>query len=373
MVEMVENLKNAAPASWGTRGTAAATFAARVQFKNICHSYGDLQTLKDVTFDLAPGEIVCLLGPSGCGKSTLLRIAAGVERQTSGQIFMNNREIAGPDCFLAPEKRGIGLVFQDFALFPHKSILENVAFGLKNLGRAQAIVAAKAALERVGMLQYEHAYPYALSGGEQQRVALARAIAPRPLVLLMDEPFSGLDQRLRDNVRDETLAVLKETSACSLLVTHDPLEAMRMADRIILMRDGNLVQIGSPKELFTHPGDIEVARFFCDFNELNGVVEAGHVQSALGKIETPGQAPGTHMDILVRPQGVRISTNGKGLDGLIGNVRFLGDYSLLDIHLADHETPVQARISGEVREKQGDVIKIVVDPSQIFAFPRKGD
>jgi len=268
MVEMVDTAKSAATTNWGERGTAAATFAAKVQFRNICHSYGNVQTLKGVSFDLAPGEIVCLLGPSGCGKSTLLRIAAGVERQTSGQIFMNNLEIAGPNCFLAPEKRGIGLVFQDFALFPHKSILENAAFGLRKLGKAQAMIAAKAALKRVGMLQYEQAYPYELSGGEQQRVALARAIAPRPQVLLMDEPFSGLDQRLRDKVRDETLAVLKETRACSLLVTHDPLEAMRMADRIILMREGNLAQIGTPKELFTNPVDAEAARFFCDFNEL---------------------------------------------------------------------------------------------------------
>jgi len=371
MVEMTDTANNAATTSWGKRGTAAATFAARVEFKDICHSYGDMQTLKNVSFELAPGEIVCLLGPSGCGKSTLLRIAAGVERQTSGQIFMNNLEIAGPNCFLAPEKRGIGLVFQDFALFPHKSILENVAFGLQSLGKAQAMVAAKAALKRVGMSQYEQAYPYVLSGGEQQRVALARAIAPRPLVLLMDEPFSGLDQRLRDNVRDETLAVLKETSACSLLVTHDPQEAMRMADRIILMREGNLVQIGTPKQLFTHPVDVEAARFFCDFNELTGVVEAGHVQSALGEIKTPDLASGTEMNILVRPQGLRISKNGRGLEGLIGNVRFLGDYSLVDIHLAALDTPVQARIPGEISEKPGDEIKILVDQSQIFAFPRK--
>ncbi len=371
MNEMVDTAKGTAATSWGTRGTAAATFAARVQFKNISHSYGDVQTLKNVSFDLAPGEVVCLLGPSGCGKSTLLRIAAGVERQTSGQIFMNNREIAGPDNFLAPEKRGIGLVFQDFALFPHKSILENVAFGLRSLGKSEALVAARAALQRVGMLQYEQSYPYVLSGGEQQRVALARAIAPRPLVLLMDEPFSGLDQRLRDNVRDETLAVLKETSACSLLVTHDPLEAMRMADRIILLREGNLVQNGTPKELFTQPKDIEVARFFCDFNELQGIVEDGHVKTPLGDIKVSGQKPGTVMDILVRPQGLEISRNDQGLDGLITNVRFLGDYSLLDIHLADLESPIQARIPGEISEKSGDIIKIIVDSSQIFAFPHK--
>jgi len=371
MVEMIKRAQVAPTTSWGKRGTAAATFAARVQFRNISHRYGKVATLKDVSFDLAPGEIVCLLGPSGCGKSTLLRIAAGVERQNSGQIFMNNREIAGPDCFLAPEKRGIGLVFQDFALFPHKSILENVTFGLRSLGKSQAITAARAALQRVGMSQYEQAYPYVLSGGEQQRVALARAIAPRPQVLLMDEPFSGLDQRLRDHVRDETLAVLKETSACSLLVTHDPQEAMRMADRIILMREGNLVQIGTPKQLYVNPVDAEAARFFCDFNELPGVVKDGHVHYALGEIKAPRLAAGTNVDVLVRPQGLSIARAGRGLDALIANVRFLGDYSLVDIHLADVENPLQARIYGEIAEKQGDVIKIMVDPAQVFAFPHK--
>lgn len=369
MVEVVKSADDNTTTSWGRRGTAAATFAARVQFKNICHRFGDFQTLKDVSFELAPGEIVCLLGPSGCGKSTLLRIAAGVERQTSGQIFMNEREIAGPNCFVPPEKRGIGLVFQDFALFPHKSILENVAFGLRDLGKSQAIAAAKTALKRVGMSQYEQAYPYVLSGGEQQRVALARAIAPRPVVLLMDEPFSGLDQRLRDNVRDETLAVLKETRACSLLVTHDPQEAMRMADRIILMREGNLVQIGTPKELFANPVDSEAARFFCDFNELTGIVKAEHVETALGKFKTPDHKPGTKMDILVRPQGLKLSKNGRGLQGLISNVRFLGDYNLLDIHLLNMDNPVQARIPGETAKKIGDEIRITVDPSQVFAFP----
>lgn len=373
MNKMVNKEVDSGTTSWGKRGTAAATFAARVEFRNICHSYGDMTVLNDVSFELAPGEIVCLLGPSGCGKSTLLRITAGVERQDSGQIFMNSQEIAGPQCFVAPEKRGIGLVFQDFALFPHKSILENVTFGLRNISKKQAIEAAKAALKRVGMSQFEQAYPYALSGGEQQRVALARAIAPRPQVLLMDEPFSGLDQRLRDSVRDETLAVLKESRACSLLVTHDPQEAMRMADRIVLLRDGNLVQIGTPKELYSNPVDAEAARFFCDFNELTGRVEDEHVQTPLGQIKVPNQACGTIMDVLVRPQDLMISKNGQGFEGIIGNVRFLGDHSLVDIKLPDMDKPVQVLNCGEIKEKPGDLVKVVVDPEHVFTFPRKGN
>ena len=198
---------------WGERGTAAATIAARLSFEQVSHSYGRIVAATDINLELAPGEIVCLLGPSGCGKTTLLRVAAGVERQNSGRVLLDGLEVSGPSGYVPPEKRGIGLMFQDFALFPHLTILENVAFGLSELDRSEAQREARSALQRVGLLDYAKAYPHILSGGEQQRVALARAIAPRPSVLLMDEPFSGLDQRLRDSVRDETLAVLKETRA----------------------------------------------------------------------------------------------------------------------------------------------------------------
>src|SRR5262245_53156052 len=189
------------------RGRTPASIAARLTYDNVTHRYDAVTAVRDFSLDIAPGEIVCLLGRSGCGKTTLLRLAAGVEEPSTGRILINDREVSGAARFLPPEQRGVGLMFQDFALFPHLSNLANVMFGLKALPRADAEREARLALARVGLAEYANAYPHMLSGGEQQRVALARAVAPRPSVLLMDEPFSGLDRSLRDEVREETLAV----------------------------------------------------------------------------------------------------------------------------------------------------------------------
>src|SRR3990170_6183732 len=272
-------------ARWGSaRGKAAVTFAARLTFEDVSRRYGHTLALDRVSLDIEPSEILCLLGPSGCGKSTLLRVAAGVERPSSGRILLDGQEVAGPNRFVPPEKRGIGLMFQDFALFPHLTILDNVAFGLNSLTRSEAKAEAHAALERVGLSHYAGEYPHILSGGEQQRVALARAIAPRPSVLLMDEPFSGLDPQLREKMREETLAILHETRATSIVVTHDAEEAMRRGDRVALLRKGRVVQSGSAVDLYRSPKDILAARTFSDLNELTALVEAGSAATPLGRV-----------------------------------------------------------------------------------------
>ena len=203
------------------RGRTPASIAARLTYESVSHRYGPVEAVKSFSLDIAPGEIVCLLGRSGCGKTTLLRLAAGVEEPTAGRILINDREVAGQAKFLAPEQRGVGLMFQDFALFPHLTNLANVMFGLKSLPNAEAEREARLALERVGLGSHAAQYPHMLSGGEQQRVALARAVAPRPSVLLMDEPFSGLDRRLREQVRTEMLHVLRESRVTCVVVTHD--------------------------------------------------------------------------------------------------------------------------------------------------------
>ncbi len=246
--------------SVASRIRTPASIAASLAFEDVRHSYGAVESVRGVSLAIAPGEVVALVGHSGCGKTTLLRIAAGLEQPSSGRILLDGLEISGPDVFLPPERRGIGFMFQDYALFPHLSNLANVMFGLRGLSRADAERTARLSLERVGLKNLVDEYPHVLSGGEQQRVALARAMAPRPAVILMDEPFSGLDRRLRDATRADTLAILREARATALIVTHDPEEAMRIANRIALMREGKLAEVGLPRDLYLKPKSLFAAR-----------------------------------------------------------------------------------------------------------------
>jgi len=358
------------PRHWGPHGTVGPTFAARLSFDAVSHAFGDVEAVRDVSFELQPGEIVCLLGPSGCGKTTLLRIAAGVERPQRGRVVLDGLEVAGPRAFRPPEARNVGLMFQDFALFPHLSIIENVSFGLKALDRAGAEAEARNALRRVGLLHYAASYPHALSGGEQQRVALARAIVPRPAVMLMDEPFSGLDQRLRESVRQETLALLRETRASVMLVTHDPVEAMGMADRILLMREGTLVQSGRPQELYYAPVDIEAARFFCDFNEVAGTVRSGMIEGPLGFFPAKAAREGQGATLLIRPQDLKPHAGETGPLGRIGLTRFLGDYTELTVRFEGMEDELIARVANQPAPKAGDLVRFHIDSDQTLVFPR---
>ena len=370
MSVMYDEDNNPQPREWGPRGTAAATFAAKLAFENVSLAFGGLEAVNDVSFELKPGEIICLLGPSGCGKTTLLRIAAGVERPQSGQVLLDGQVVASPDTFVPPEKRNVGLMFQDYALFPHLTIIENVAFGLQNLAKSEMLAEARNALKRVGLQDFETNYPHALSGGEQQRVALARALVPRPAVVLMDEPFSGLDQRLRDSVRHETLILLKETRASSVLVTHDPIEAMGMADRILLMRHGRLVQTGTPDDLYRRPADPEVARFFCDFNELPGKVVSATVKSALGSFSADGFSEDDEVLVMVRPQGVRRARSGdkNARKGQVLDARFLGDFHELSIQFQGLERPVLSRIPLGHPINAGDVLPFTIDKDHVLVF-----
>jgi iron(III) transport system ATP-binding protein len=335
------------PASTNIRTTAGVTFAARLSFENITHSYHGKETLSGLSLTVEPGEVLCLLGPSGSGKTTLLRIAAGIEAQSSGRVLLNDQEIAGPRLFLPPEKRGIGLMFQDFALFPHMTILDNVRFGLTALESGAARAEAMHALGRVGLKHYADKYPHVLSGGEQQRVALARALAPRPAVILMDEPFSGLDSRLKDSVRADTLAILREARATAIVVTHDAEEAMRMADRIALLRGGKLVQVGSSDDLYRRPVDIFTTSFFSEVNLFEGVVEGGGIETPLGRFSAGNIAEGKAVEVAVRLQGVRLEPDGAGIPARVLSRRFLGVVDLFTFAVPGSEEPVRARIRAD--------------------------
>ena len=360
------------------RVTAGVSFAARLVFERVSHEFSPGKpTLNDVSLTAEPGEVLCLLGPSGSGKTTLLRIAAGIEAQTSGRLLLNDREIAGPGLFLPPEKRSIGLVFQDYALFPHLSILDNVRFGLTALSREEAQKEAMISLGRVGLERYADSYPHSLSGGEQQRVALARAIAPRPAVLLMDEPFSGLDSRLKDQVRAETLAILRRSRATAIVVTHDAEEAMRMGDRIALLKDGRLVQVGTGHELYERPADLFAAGFFSELNVFDGQVSGGRVETPLGAFSAPKLADGDKATVAIRLSGFDLSTTGSQSDGQtparVLSRRFLGVVELVELAVPGLDQPLRARVrcgalSGSVGE-----IWLTVRRNDVLVFERSGE
>lgn len=353
---------------WGQRGTAGATIASRLTFEHVSHDYGAGNAVDDVSLEIEPGEIVCLLGQSGCGKTTLLRIAAGIEHQTGGRVLLDGQEIAGPRLHMPPEKRRIGLMFQDYALFPHMNILDNVCFGLKDLKKADAQRIALNVLRRVGLEQYAKLYPHALSGGEQQRVALARAIVPRPGVLLMDEPFSGLDQRLRTSVREETLDLLQETRATCIIVTHDPDEALQIADRIALMKSGRIVQVGAPKQMYSKPATLFASRFFSGQTEVEARVKTGKVETPLGVFPAKGFSDNEVIVVAIRPHAVKLNRTAVGIGGRISNVKFRGEADLVSIAIEGLAEPMQAKAPASFKGRVGDEVGIKIDPRQLLMF-----
>jgi iron(III) transport system ATP-binding protein len=360
----------------------AKTGAVRLALSGIGHRYGGTRVLDAVSLELGAGEVTCLLGPSGCGKSTLLRIAAGVERQTDGTVSVGGRLVSDPrrSLHLPPEDRAVGLMFQDFALFPHLNVARNVGFGLTGPGPARS-ERARRLLERVGLAAHGAKYPHELSGGEQQRVALARALAPRPPILLMDEPFSGLDERLRDGIRDETLDILKEEGTAVLLVTHEPDEAMRMADRIALMRQGRIVQQGAPYAIYNAPVDKAAAMFFSDVNVIRGVVAGAGAATPFGAFPNPGLADGADVEIVVRPQHLKLdfdrggagprptAADGVPARGVVQRARFIGDRSIVELALEHDGATLKATLPGVFLPKPGTPLWLSLRRDRCFVFP----
>ncbi|WP_346796308.1 ABC transporter ATP-binding protein [Halomonas sp. Bachu 37] len=343
---------------------------------NIRHAYGRHTALENINLEMHPGEVVCLLGPSGCGKTTLLRIVAGLEVLQHGSLALNGKNVgARGKAHVPPEKRNVGLAFQDSALFPHLTVLENITFGLKALPGRQRRRRAMEMLEQLGMTAYADSYPHTLSGGQQQRIALARALAPEPQLMLLDEPFSSLDARLRDRIRDDTLHLLKKVGAGALLVTHDPEEAMFMADRIALMHEGHILQMGTPRELYCAPQHPFVVTFFGEVNTLEGEVQHGAVATPVGSVAAPGLAEGCRVQVMIRPEALRIVELDEPAlhkHSHIIMAKLLGRTSLL--HICAHgndgrEAHLHARVPGVFLPADGQPVSIYLDPSQVFVFP----
>ncbi|GMA76957.1 hypothetical protein GCM10025880_33740 [Methylorubrum aminovorans] len=269
----------------------ASIASARLDIRGVSRRYSRTLALDDVSLSLSAGEILAVLGDSGCGKSTLLRLVAGLDAPDSGEIRIDGRPVAGRGGEEPPETRGVGLMFQDYALFPHLTVLANVRFGLRHLPGKQAREVARERLAEVGLAGREASYPATLSGGEAQRVALARALAPRPRLLLLDEPFSNLDAGTRERVRADTLAVLRQDGIGAILVTHDAAEAVEFADRIALMRKGRLVQCGTAEALYRAPVCPFAARALGDVVMVAGLVSGGRLTTPLGSVALPSPRP----------------------------------------------------------------------------------
>lgn len=347
--------------------------AARLGFENVVHRYGADDVVRNVSLTANPGEVLCLLGPSGSGKSTLLRIAAGLEVPTRGRLLINGIEVSGPSVFLPPERRGVGLMFQDFALFPHMTVASNVAFGLTATPKPMRAQVVDNALARVGLSGYGEKYPHMLSGGEQQRVALARAVAPQPSVLLMDEPFSGLDSRLKDQVRAETLAVLRETGATVIIVTHDPEEAMGMADQIALLKDGELVQAGPPHMLFKQPVNLFAASFFSETNVLDVSVEAGKVDLPFATLTAPAGFSDGKATAAIRHSDVRLRNEGRG-DAAKAHILqrlYLGRSEHFVLQIDGLIQPLHARISAGHIAENAESVFVEVANTAILLFEKR--
>ncbi|MEW5756337.1 MAG: ABC transporter ATP-binding protein [Pseudomonadota bacterium] len=340
--------------------------------KNIEVHYQGHRALDDVSFHINQGSLVSILGPSGCGKTTLLRAIAGFESITRGEIDLSHRCISRSGFTLPPEQRRIGMVFQDYALFPHLTVSENVSFGLRGLGKKEKTVIADSMLELVGLAQLGRRYPHELSGGQQQRVALARALAPKPDLILMDEPFSNLDVDLRERLSTEVRDILKHQGITGVLVTHDQNEAFAMADHIGVMQHGQLQQWDTPFNLYHEPANRFVADFIGKGIFLPGVMDSHEaIRTEIGLLQGNRAYPwgqGTEVDILIRPDDIVPNPNS-GLRGRITAKAFKGAEILYTLKLETGST-VLSLFPSHMDHELGETVGVDLNLEHIVAFAR---
>lgn len=324
-------------------------------------AYGSTTVLRGVTLDVGPGEVVSLLGPSGCGKTTLLRCIAGLERPTDGVVSVAGDVVSGNGRWVAPEKRGIGMVFQDGALFPHLDVRRNVAFGLAKPARNGPRVDQM--LELVGLDGLGDRMPSQLSGGQQQRVALARALAPAPAVLLLDEPFSSLDVALRLSLRVEVRSLLREVGVTAVFVTHDQDEAFVMGDRVAVLREGEMEQLGTPSELYLTPASPWVGKFVGDANLLDGHGIGGTADTVIGSVPLAAPVDGA-VQVLIRPENLSVAVGGPGT---VQTIEYYGHDTRYGIDVDG--TEVAVRETGEPRHRPGAPVSIGHLGTPAMAWP----
>ena len=330
-----------------------------------CHrvsrSFGSVRALHEFELSVPTGKIVSLVGPSGCGKTTGWRVVAGFARPDAGSVTVAGETVVGPGVDIPPEKRRVGMVFQDYALFPHMSVAENIAYGVSSNDRRGRV---SDVLDLVGLTGQADRMPHELSGGEQQRVALARALAPEPEVVLLDEPFSNLDAPQRDRMRREVRRILGDAGATAVFVTHDQSEALAIADVVAVMRDGTVLQVGEPHVVYTRPTDPWIARFLGDAVLVDGTASVGSVETPLGVFPHTERLRGP-VHVVIRPEWVHPDRDDNG-KGVVIASEFYGHDQMVLIELPDGQR-IQSRLGPRPILSPGDRVSLGVDEVLVFA------
>jgi len=346
-----------------------------LDIKNLHHSYGEIHALNNLNFSINKNSIVSILGPSGCGKTTLIRVIAGLEEIQQGEIYIEEDLVANTKFNSPPEKRPISYVFQDFALFPHMSVLENISFAASTHKNKKQLIDQVVHLAKVdGFLQK---YPHSLSGGEQQRVALARSIAVQPKLLLLDEPFSDLDLSLKTNIIDDTLHLINSLESSAIIVTHNAEEAMFLSDTIIVMEKGSIVQIGSPHEIYFNPSNLYVASLFGETNIFDSEVKDNYCMTPLGSIKSENISNNQKVSVVIRPEAIKLNLEKSPIlnpySGVVVDSKFLGNNTIVHMTVNDHQNNkhhIHSKIGGNFLPPAASSVSITLDQSQIFIFPR---
>ena len=355
-----------------------------LEFLNISHKYDKKMILNDFSMKLQSGEVVSLLGPSGCGKTTLLKLASGIEKLQKGQIKLNDEIVSSINFHLNSDKRQIGYVFQDCALFPHLTVMDNIFFGIKKNNIEKILQKIQKLMDEIDISNLANSYPHELSGGQQQQVALIRAMAADPKIIFLDEPYSNLDARLKEKIRDQMLHILREHKISALLVTHDPEEAMFMSDKIGVLNNGSIEQFGSPIDLYLRPKSAFIAEFFGEINILEGIVREGYVKTVLGTFNCSQRLNNKKVKIVIRDEAIKlfsatkINLNSKDKTnfikssyyGYVMEARLLAGSSIVHLSLKVDEINfhIHARIPGLNFFKVNEKVIVKTDPTQIFVF-----
>ena len=343
-----------------------------LNIKNLNYKIKQQTILKDISLSLETNKIACVLGPSGCGKTTLLKLIAGLEKIQEGEIYMRNNIVSSSNTHLDTGKRNIGFLFQDYALFPHLTVEQNLKFAMKKNNNQEIGEITKL----IKLSNAENKYPHELSGGEQQRVALARSIIAQPDLLLLDEPFSSLDLSLKEEIRDDTLHLLQKFNISVIVVTHDPFEAMFISNQIhIMQRDGSIVQSGTPQNLYNKPSNSYVAEIFGETNKFKGTVQNSMINTPIGDFPVPTNLNSKKVEIIIRPQAIKLSEEKTPVNGIKGTVmasKLMGSFSFIHLSVLDKNNEVlhvHSHMSPTFLPKQATAVGIEVDNKQIFIFP----